>query len=290
MGIACTFGSHKWDGCKCLRCGKTRDEEHAWDGCTCTVCGKTRDEEHDWSKDQEKCARCGRTRTVCSICGAELKPEDAEEHKAKCLIHQEICDLPGDAVLLVVARVAQRIIAGWSFSSGGYEEEAARFSVLELYVSCIGRLHDDDRLARLEKQIDGQRMNALGKVVAMGVSSQRMVEACRLGLLICSADLSREAFSKNELDRLDVADQLAKLVLRARWLAKHFGTANYDNVWTELMADLSSVGKIAQEQGWKQDSKIDIRALDDLMILPEQVLLQLRESEMKAPDRTGSKR
>ena len=37
--MACLFG-HKWDGCRCTKCGKTRDEGHAWDGCVCTACGK----------------------------------------------------------------------------------------------------------------------------------------------------------------------------------------------------------------------------------------------------------
>lgn len=31
---------HKWDGCKCSRCGKVRDEQHAWIGCKCSRCGK----------------------------------------------------------------------------------------------------------------------------------------------------------------------------------------------------------------------------------------------------------
>jgi len=60
--MACLF--HKWDGCKCTKCGKTRDEghvfenvsgkcqqvckncgtqiqlTHVWDGCTCRHCGQ----------------------------------------------------------------------------------------------------------------------------------------------------------------------------------------------------------------------------------------------------------
>lgn len=41
MSISCAVGFHKWDGCKC------------------SVCAKTRDQGHDCSKDCEKCARCG---------------------------------------------------------------------------------------------------------------------------------------------------------------------------------------------------------------------------------------
>jgi len=37
--MACIFG-HKWDGCKCTKCGKIRDEGHIWNDRICTVCGK----------------------------------------------------------------------------------------------------------------------------------------------------------------------------------------------------------------------------------------------------------
>ena len=58
----CRSNAHKWNGCKCSVCAKIRDDGHVWEGCTCSICGKTRDEGHDWSKDCEICARCGRTR------------------------------------------------------------------------------------------------------------------------------------------------------------------------------------------------------------------------------------
>lgn len=54
--------NHKWNGCRCTVCGKTRDEHHNWIGCTCSICNKTRDEQHDWTKDCEKCSKCGKTR------------------------------------------------------------------------------------------------------------------------------------------------------------------------------------------------------------------------------------
>jgi len=52
--MACLFG-HKWNGCKCSRCGKTRDEQHNWNVCKCTICGK---EAHTYSN--YKCSRCGK--------------------------------------------------------------------------------------------------------------------------------------------------------------------------------------------------------------------------------------
>jgi TPR repeat protein len=52
---------HDWrrDCEKCSRCGTARPTAHKWTGCKCSVCGKTRDEGHDWSEDSEKCSRCG---------------------------------------------------------------------------------------------------------------------------------------------------------------------------------------------------------------------------------------
>ena len=55
--MACLFG-HKWNGCKCSKCGKTRDEQHSWKGCKCEACGKTQN--HNW--DGCKCVNCGITR------------------------------------------------------------------------------------------------------------------------------------------------------------------------------------------------------------------------------------
>jgi len=98
MGLSCTFGYHNWDGCKCTKCGKTKEHDwskdcekcsscgetrenaHKWSGCKCSVCGKirkeghfwhgckcsecgtVRDEWHDWSKDCERCTQCGKPR------------------------------------------------------------------------------------------------------------------------------------------------------------------------------------------------------------------------------------
>jgi len=38
--MACIFG-HKWDGCKCTKCGKTRNTQHKIGDGKCTKCGKT---------------------------------------------------------------------------------------------------------------------------------------------------------------------------------------------------------------------------------------------------------
>ena len=50
---------HDWDACACKRCSKKRDEQHEWNGCTCKKCYKERDEHHDWSQSCNKCSICG---------------------------------------------------------------------------------------------------------------------------------------------------------------------------------------------------------------------------------------
>lgn len=38
MSLKCLFG-HKWNGCKCEKCGEERDKEHKWRYGTCEICG-----------------------------------------------------------------------------------------------------------------------------------------------------------------------------------------------------------------------------------------------------------
>ena len=52
MGLMCNLGLHKWIGCKCTTCGKTRDKGHKWDnvcagGYKCERCGQTASEEQE---------------------------------------------------------------------------------------------------------------------------------------------------------------------------------------------------------------------------------------------------
>lgn len=64
MNIGCSLGSHKWEGCKCFKCGQTRDEGHDWDkDCEkCDRCGLVRKNTHRW--DMGKCSVCAKTRPV----------------------------------------------------------------------------------------------------------------------------------------------------------------------------------------------------------------------------------
>ncbi len=105
MKMLCKVFGHKWNHCKCSRCGAERDEAHVWDGCVCSVCGKTRGEGHSYepvpkgyfevtlgpnytsrselnSYHRLKCSKCGAEKredhtwtgkgcaTKCAVCGA----------------------------------------------------------------------------------------------------------------------------------------------------------------------------------------------------------------------------
>jgi ankyrin repeat protein len=41
MSLRGLFCSHAWDGCRCTKCGKARNENHKWAEHACSVCGKT---------------------------------------------------------------------------------------------------------------------------------------------------------------------------------------------------------------------------------------------------------
>ena len=70
MSLKCLFG-HQWNGCKCERCGKIRDEGHNFvpvaGKCIekCTICGKECTVSHQWNKC--KCKVCGQTRITGSL-------------------------------------------------------------------------------------------------------------------------------------------------------------------------------------------------------------------------------
>jgi len=96
MGLKCLFG-HSWNGCRCEKCGLTRDEGHKWilieNKCIkkCSICDKESSiehNEHKWILLENKCIE------KCSICGKESSIEH-NEHKwngCKC----ERCGLTRD--------------------------------------------------------------------------------------------------------------------------------------------------------------------------------------------------
>lgn len=91
MSFMCSIGIHRWSGCKCAVCNKTRDEGHEWSGCECSVCTTTRNGGHEWKEtnfrdpdDQfeirdevvylrtlYKCSRCGKEKMEEMATGAK---------------------------------------------------------------------------------------------------------------------------------------------------------------------------------------------------------------------------
>ncbi len=82
---------HKWNGCKCTRCGKRRDKLHDWNGCKCSRCGWIRDEQHDWDLCKGVCKRCGKKQEQqhdwdgckCTRCG-KVREEQHDWDGCKC--------------------------------------------------------------------------------------------------------------------------------------------------------------------------------------------------------------
>ncbi len=89
MSVWCKILGHRWDACRCARCGAQRDRKHRmepveaqcltrcglcgkeealphqWHHCACSRCGELRDENHDWmytTECEQVCRVCGQSR------------------------------------------------------------------------------------------------------------------------------------------------------------------------------------------------------------------------------------
>ncbi|MCL2327440.1 MAG: hypothetical protein FWC39_02875 [Bacteroidetes bacterium] len=166
MNWKCLF-VHKWNGCKCEKCGKIRDYEdehqyvpvegkcvekcsicgkeqtisHAWNGCKCVQCGAVRDI-HAWNGC--KCVQCGAVRDIlhkwnggckCELCGIT---RDEGVHKWLYLENEcvENCSICGK----------QRIRHKWTFLENKCIEECSicgkqriRHKWVKLENECIDR-------------------------------------------------------------------------------------------------------------------------------------------------------
>jgi len=77
MAVICAIAGHRWHGCQCERCKKTRDEGHDWDGCVCRTCGQKRDRGHVFGGCT--CIKCGWVRGSGHhfvLCGTERVNKD----------------------------------------------------------------------------------------------------------------------------------------------------------------------------------------------------------------------
>lgn len=80
--MGCLF-MHKWDGCKCIKCGQTRDRDHRPEDVPgkclrrCAVCGQEWVKPHTYEDVADRCVK------KCSVCGDEI-PVPHSFVKGKC--------------------------------------------------------------------------------------------------------------------------------------------------------------------------------------------------------------
>ena len=79
---------HTWSGCRCAKCGETRDEEHAFirlpGACIeqCSNCGTTREIPHSYDSSG-RCTVCGKTKPVT----INLNLTDLKQNEYDALLH-----------------------------------------------------------------------------------------------------------------------------------------------------------------------------------------------------------
>lgn len=81
--ILCRLFGHKYNGCRCQRCGSTREEGHTFRGCKCAVCGKVREEGHTF-----RICNC----YACTMESATLEPDRRAAkycHRISCLRNRD---------------------------------------------------------------------------------------------------------------------------------------------------------------------------------------------------------
>lgn len=153
--MACFFG-HKWNGCTCSKCGKTRDEGHQWQPVPgrciekCAICGTEKPVAHRFEpvegKCLEKCSVCGEERPllhrfvngICERCGTLRSSLGSAEFVAA----SDLYPRAGDAAEL--AKWLDSVIAGYR-GCGSWEllEPACR-AYSDLFVPLVKELKDGE--------------------------------------------------------------------------------------------------------------------------------------------------
>ena len=178
MGLACLFG-HKWNGCKCERCGEIRDEGHDWDLCKgkCRICGKECPVEHDW--DGCKCKRCGAWRDEahlwngcqCTRCGMKRdEGHDWDLCKGKCRICGKV-------------RPAEHDWDGCKCKRCGAEKHnfiSIPGRCAELCTAC-GEERDYMKIASDETEPNGKRLKAIKKLKNASMIPEAKKRNCTKG-------------------------------------------------------------------------------------------------------------
>lgn len=79
----CRIIGHRWNHCKCERCGTVQNANHMWNSCRCSVCYSVRDQEHQWMGCQ--CKICRKTRNEEHLfVYANGNGSNAEQHRLSC--------------------------------------------------------------------------------------------------------------------------------------------------------------------------------------------------------------
>jgi hypothetical protein len=122
MNLSCSLGFHTWVGCKCSKCGKTRDQlhdwsmncevcsrcgrkrenAHTWNGCKCITCGIITDSNHSW--DKCKCTICGKEEHTfdgckCTLCGKQNHNYKFPDYKCSKCGEVIARNLPDDIII-----------------------------------------------------------------------------------------------------------------------------------------------------------------------------------------------
>ena len=154
MGLGCKIFGHKWNGCKCAKCGETRDEGHDWDFICegqCKRCGKKSAVSHDWDLCKGKCKRCGKMQVAqhewidyqCSRCG-KVEIETPVNQDTLAAIAKS--DMHIDVRKAAVKRLTdQRVLA-----------DIAKDSTSYVRIAAIRKLTDQGVLADIAKSDNRQ--------------------------------------------------------------------------------------------------------------------------------------
>jgi|LSQX01.2.fsa_nt_gb hypothetical protein len=143
--ISCKVVGHNWSGCKCSRCGETRDEAHEFQliegKCKqkCSICEKTEAFPHQWSDD--KCTRCGITKGFASKHLAFLHLENAK--------NRTLLGLGGFLVILFVFIGIMATL----------EEKPNSNDEMDTTLSAV--VHENEREIEKESEIEESRVQAI---------------------------------------------------------------------------------------------------------------------------------
>jgi hypothetical protein len=157
MNWKCFF-SHKWNGCKCERCGNIRDENHKFVGIPnkceekCSICGKTNSIPHKYKlhkgKCEEICETCGDIRTilhkfdkgVCTNCGVLRSELGTPDYVSATEIFPVI---NADLVQYIVSSVAVFLRKGdWQLLEPACKKYAETFATLIVELNKVEALKE----------------------------------------------------------------------------------------------------------------------------------------------------